>query len=70
VKEEPYLGARGHSVIISPSAEFIHAHASDEGELPTFITTLPSGFYRMFTQFQINGKVLTVDFDWQTSSNP
>ena len=64
VQVEPYLGARGHSVIISPSADFIHAHASDEGELPVFITSLPSGFYRMFTQFQIKGKVITVDFDW------
>ena len=66
IQVEPYLGARGHSVIISPSAEFIHAHASDEGELPVFITTLPTGFYRMFTQFQIRGKVITVDFDWQS----
>ena len=66
VQVEPYLGARGHSVVISPSAEFIHAHASSEGELPVFITTLPPGFYRMFTQFQINGKVITVDFDWQS----
>ena len=65
IQVEQYLGARGHSVIISPSGGFIHAHASDEGELPVFIATLPSGFYRMFTQFQIKGKVVTVNFDWQ-----
>lgn len=72
---EEYLGARGHSVLISPSGDFIHTHPStssgqvseEEGELPTFITKLPAGsFHRMFTQFRIQGEVLTVSFDWET----
>lgn len=65
VQLEKYLGAKGHSVLISPSGDFIHTHASDEGDKPVFATIKPSdGFYRVFTQFQINGKVVTVDFDW------
>ncbi len=64
---EEYLGAKGHSVLISPSGDFIHTHASEEGETPVFATSMPSDdFYRAFTQFQINGKVVTVNFDWQS----
>lgn len=63
---EEYLGARGHSVLISPTGDFIHAHAEEEDEDPFFTTTLPPDtFYRAFTQFQIQGKVITVNFDWQ-----
>jgi hypothetical protein len=66
VQLEEYLGAKGHSVLISPSGDFIHTHASKEGETPVFATPLPSDdFYRAFTQFQIKGRVVTVDFDWQ-----
>ncbi|MSR67827.1 hypothetical protein EXS65_03330 [Candidatus Peribacteria bacterium] len=65
VQVEEYLGARGHSVLISMTGDFIHAHASEEGAHPVFTTTLPPGkFYRAFTQFQIDGKVVTVNFDW------
>lgn len=64
VQVEEYLGARGHSVLISMTGDFIHAHASQEGANPVFTTTLPPDkFYRAFTQFQINGKVVTVNFD-------
>lgn len=67
VQLEEYLGARGHSVLISPSGDFIHTHASDEGDMPVFATAMPSDeFYRAFTQFQIKGKIVTVDFDWQS----
>lgn len=63
---EEYLGATGHSVLISPSGDFIHTHPSEEGETPVFATAMPSDdFYRAFTQFQIKGKVVTVNFDWQ-----
>ena len=68
VQVEPYLGARGHSIIISPSGEFIHAHASDEGSLPVFVTSLSAGFYRIFTQFSIHGNVITAEFDWQAEA--
>jgi hypothetical protein len=66
VELEEYLGATGHSVLISPSSDFIHTHPSDDGQSPVFATTMPTDdFYRIFTQFKINGKVVTVDFDWQ-----
>lgn len=64
---ENYLGALGHSVLISPSGDFIHAHATvNEYGDPEFLVPIPKNpFYRAFTQFQIHGKVVTVDFDWQ-----
>lgn len=63
---EEYVGAKGHSVLISPSKDFIHTHPSDDGDTPVFTTALPPDpYYRAFTQFKINGKVITVDFDWQ-----
>lgn len=65
VELEEYLGARGHSVLISPTGEFIHAHASEDGADPVFTTSMLDDFYRAFTQFQIDGKVVTVNFDWQ-----
>ena len=64
VKFEDYLGAKGHSILLTPSGNIIHAHAEDVP--PVFETNVMTGsFYRMFTQFQINGKVVTVPFDWQ-----
>jgi Cu+-exporting ATPase len=65
VQLEVYLGARGHSVLLSPSGGFIHAHASEDGSDPVFTTDVLSDFYRAFTQFQIDGKIVTVNFDWQ-----
>ena len=65
---EDYLGAKGHSVLISPGGDFVHTHPSSEGSGPTvtFSTDLPTGdFYRIFTQFQIEGEVITVSFDWE-----
>lgn len=66
VELEEYLGAKGHSVLLSPSKDFIHTHPSDQSDAPVFTTALPPHrFYRIFTQFQIQGKVVTVNFDWQ-----
>ncbi|OGJ58899.1 hypothetical protein A2635_01725 [Candidatus Peribacteria bacterium RIFCSPHIGHO2_01_FULL_51_9] len=66
VQPEEYLGAMGHSVLISPAGDFIHTHPSEDGPSLVFETSLPSDdFYRVFTQFQIDGTVITVDFDWE-----
>lgn len=66
VKLEEYLGAMGHSVLISPKGDFIHTHPSEENASPVFATTKSSDdFYRIFTQFKIDGRVVTVDFDWE-----
>lgn len=66
---EEYLGALGHSILLSPSGNLIHTHAEEQGEHPIFRTHIPEeNFYRIFTQFQIQGKVITVNFDWKNDS--
>lgn len=74
---ETYLGALGHSVILlADTLDFIHTHPPEAGgghmaaESPTasgpkisFAATLPeSGTYKIFTQFQHQGQVQTVDY--------
>lgn len=66
---EPYLGALGHTVVLREGdLEFLHAHALDEnvaGQTGTvdFAVTFPSeGTYKVFSQFQHEGKILTTDF--------
>ncbi len=62
---EPYLGAMGHGIIISPTGDFIHTHPSPAGDSLIFHTPALTGdFYRIFTQFQIQGEIFTVEFDW------
>ncbi|WP_248930614.1 hypothetical protein [Paenibacillus hamazuiensis] len=64
---EPYLGAVGHVVILSADAEqYIHVHPLDEkatGPKAQFATSFPkSGTYKIWGQFQHQGKVLTVPY--------
>ena len=64
---QPYLGAVGHVVILSQDAEnYLHVHPTDEGSSgpdAEFMTTFPhSGVYKIWGQFQRNGKVFTVPF--------
>src|SRR3989338_4511515 len=62
---ETYLGALGHSIVISPKGDFIHTPPSPTGDYLTFHITDPADdFYRIFTQFQVQEEVLTVEFDW------
>ncbi|MBD2626130.1 hypothetical protein [Trichormus variabilis] len=67
---QPYLGEKGHLVIIKSSspltaADYIHAHAlknTTDGAIE-FKTKLPQkGTYKMWMQFNRNGKVNTADF--------
>ncbi|MDM9384577.1 hypothetical protein QUB80_28315 [Chlorogloeopsis sp. ULAP01] len=67
---KPYLGERGHLVILKQSspltqADYIHAHAmknTPTGEVH-FITSFPKpGKYKMWGQFNRNGKIVTADF--------
>ena len=67
---QPYLGKKGHLVIIKKStplaaSDYIHAHAlnsSSEGKV-TFVTKFPkSGEYKLWGQFNRNGKIVTADF--------
>jgi ribosomal protein S10 len=67
---QPYLGEKGHLVIVKSSSpltdsDYVHAHAlkeSSNGQI-NFISTLPSkGTYKVWLQFNRNGKVNTADF--------
>ncbi|CAG7657029.1 hypothetical protein ACFQI7_34750 [Paenibacillus allorhizosphaerae] len=64
---QPYLGAVGHVVVLSADAsQYLHVHPTDEkaaGPDAKFMTTFPaSGIYKIWGQFQHEGKVFTVPF--------
>ncbi len=66
---EPYLGALGHSVILKEATlDFIHAHPAQSVEVTQtgaidFMVKFPKpGTYKVFSQFQRGGKVITTDF--------
>lgn len=66
----PYLGEKGHLVIIRKSVpltakDYIHAHAMKEGETSdiSFTTRFPDrGLYKLWCQFNRKGQILTADF--------
>ncbi|MBF0573293.1 MAG: hypothetical protein HQK69_05985 [Desulfamplus sp.] len=70
---KPYLGEKGHLVIIKKSPVFtsksyIHAHAMKGGEDSKieFMTSFPEpGLYKMWCQFDNKGKIMVADF-WIT----
>ena len=64
---EKYLGALGHSVVLKEgSLDFIHTHAEEtsaKGPKIKFSTSFPEeGSYKIFTQFQHEGKVQIADY--------
>jgi major membrane immunogen (membrane-anchored lipoprotein) len=64
---QQYLGAVGHVVILTEDAnEYLHVHPMEEkatGPDAKFMTTFPkSGIYKIWGQFQHEGKVITVPF--------
>lgn len=64
---EEYLGALGHTVILKENTlDFIHAHPHEMEEqngTVNFMVEFPEpGRYKIFTQFQIEGKVLLTEF--------
>jgi len=62
VKTEPYLGAGGHLVALREGdMAFLHVHPMDDGV--RFAATFPTaGRYRLFLQFQHEGRIHTVAF--------
>jgi hypothetical protein len=67
---QPYLGEKGHLVILRQSssltaADYIHAHAlknTPTGQVH-FMTSFPqAGKYKLWGQFNRNGKIITADF--------
>ena len=66
---EEYLGALGHSVALrEETLDFIHAHPMDNsladqrGKVAFMVTFPQEGTYKIFTQFQRNGKVFVTDY--------
>lgn len=66
---ETYLGALGHTVVLQEGdLQFIHAHATQKSTDPqtgkvNFAITFPeAGNYKLFSQFQHEGKIITSDF--------
>lgn len=67
---KPYLGEKGHLVILKQSspltkADYIHAHAMKDSasNQVQFMTTFPHpGLYKLWGQFNRNGKIVTADF--------
>jgi len=61
---EPYLGAWGHTLILSEDArDYVHSHPTQLSAEVSFEAFLPrSGRYRIWSQFQRHGKVITVPF--------
>ena len=62
VRTEPYLGAGGHLVALRDGdMAFLHVHPMDDSV--RFAATFPTqGRYRLFLQFQHDGRVHTVAF--------
>lgn len=60
---EPYLGARGHVVILDEKGEkYIHVHPL-EGEQPIFATKfVEPGIYKIWAEFQFNGEVFVFPY--------
>jgi hypothetical protein len=67
---QPYLGEKGHLVIIKSSSplttsDYIHAHAlknTAEGKIEFHTQFARSGTYKMWMQFNRSGKIKTADF--------
>lgn len=70
---QPYLGAVGHVVILSrDTEEYLHVHPVEElakGPEARFVTNFPeAGLYKVWAQFQRNGKVMTVSYVVEVSN--
>ncbi len=67
---QPYLGEKGHLVILKQSsdltrADYIHAHAIKDtaASRVSYMTQFPQpGKYKLWGQFNRNGKIVTADF--------
>jgi hypothetical protein len=68
VAVEPYLGARGHLVALREGdLAFLHVHP--DADSLSFMAELPSkGRYRLFLQFQHEGRVHTAAFTQEVTS--
>ena len=69
VSTEPYLGAGGHLVALREGdLAFLHVHPTERRRRVGFAATFPTeGRYRLFLQFQHEGRVQTVAFTQEVS---
>lgn len=64
---EPFLGAPGHMLLVNAAlTESIHGHPEEQETQTPFVTFIPlmpaSGIYKLWVQFQRNGRVITAPF--------
>ncbi len=72
IRTEPYLGAGGHLVALREGdLAFLHVHPTEHDDTSIgFATTFPTaGRYRLFLQFQDEGRVHTVAFTQDVGSD-
>ena len=68
VSLETYLGAKGHSVILHEiDLSYDHTHPSDD-TLSFEAILEESGLYKSFTQFQVNGRVYTIEYTFEVTA--
>jgi hypothetical protein len=65
---DPYLGAKGHLVTLR-TGDLAYLHTHPEGDELAFETELPtSGIYRLWVQFQLDGRIHTAAFTQEVTS--
>ena len=68
VSLEDYLGAKGHSVILHEGdLTYDHTHPSDDA-LSFEAVLEASGLYKSFTQFQVDGRVYTIEYTFEVAA--
>ncbi|MEK7673200.1 MAG: hypothetical protein AAB373_04925 [Patescibacteria group bacterium] len=60
---ENYLGAKGHSIILKEgSLIYVHTHPKNNEDLTFGTNFTEPGKYKIFTQFQHNGKIMRAEY--------
>jgi hypothetical protein len=67
ITTEPYLGARGHLVALREGdLAYLHVHPTDPDNLGFHAEVPSAGVYRLYLDFQHDGKVRTAEFTADT----
>ncbi|GAB2859738.1 hypothetical protein [Lentzea nigeriaca] len=66
-----YLGAKGHLVALrAADLAYLHVHPEDSAEVKFAVEVPTAGRYRLFLDFQHEGKVRTAEFTLSTVGSP
>ncbi|MFB9759900.1 hypothetical protein [Ectobacillus funiculus] len=66
---EPYLGALGHVVILDEHGEtYVHVHPASQTDTKFETTFAKPGVYKIWAEFQFQGKVITYPFTVKVES--